>query len=207
MTAAQHFLDGRVRLHAGDCREVLATLPESSVDGVATDPPYHLASIVKRFGRDDSAPAKAGAAAHHTGAFARSSRGFMGQRWDGGQIAHEPETWKAVLRVLKPGGYLVAFHASRNWHHQAMAIELAGFEIRDCLTELFSPGALAGAFLDSLNAEQALALARIIEAGDPLADLFWIYGTGFPKSHDLAKAIDKRGGALARQTRQCGPFR
>lgn len=56
----QSFLDGRVTLHAGDSRDVLASLPDASIDSVVTDPPYALVSIGKRFGQDGAAPAKAG---------------------------------------------------------------------------------------------------------------------------------------------------
>lgn len=72
----------RVELHEGDCLETLRTLPDNSVDSVVTDPPYHLTSIVKRFGGTNAAPAKVG----QTGAFARASRGFMGQTWDGTEM-------------------------------------------------------------------------------------------------------------------------
>jgi DNA modification methylase len=106
------FLNGRVTLLSGDC-----------LDSVVCDPPYHLSSIVKRFGADDAAPAKVG----KTGAYARASSGFMGQRWDGGDIAFRVEVWAKVLRVLKPGGYIVAFSSSRTYHRMACAIEDAGF--------------------------------------------------------------------------------
>ena len=90
----------------GDMRERLRELPDNSVDSCACDPPYHLTSIVKRFGASDAAPAKADGA---TGVYKRASKGFMGQTWDGGDIAFQAETWAEVLRVLKPGGHLVAF--------------------------------------------------------------------------------------------------
>jgi len=79
---------------------------------------------------------------------------FMGKGWDHG--APDVSYWSEALRVLKPGGYLLAFGGTRTFHRLACAIEDAGFEIRDCLS--------------------------------------WMYGTGFPKSHDVSKAIDKVGG-------------
>lgn len=136
-----------VDLLRGDCVEMMASLPEGSVDAVLTDPPYHLTSIVRRFGKPGAAPAQQGT----DGAFVRGSRGFMGKEWDGGDIAFRPETWAAALRVLKPGGYLAAFNHSRTWHHLALAIEGAGFEMRDTL--------------------------------------MWLYASGFPKSHNVAKAM------------------
>ncbi|HNQ31977.1 MAG TPA: site-specific DNA-methyltransferase, partial [Candidatus Woesebacteria bacterium] len=89
--------------------EILKTLPENSIDTCICDPPYHLTSIVKRFGKENSAPAKYGT----DGVFQRSSRGFMNSTWDGGDIAFRPETWAAVYRVLKPGAYLLSFGGTR----------------------------------------------------------------------------------------------
>lgn len=144
-----------VTLHHGDCLEVMAALKESGVqvDSIVTDPPYHLTSIVKRFGAENAAPAQHGT----DGAFARASRGFMGKMWDGGDIAFRRETWELALALLKPGGHLIAFSGTRTYHRMAVAIEDAGFEIRD--------------------------------------QIGWLYGSGFPKSHDVSKAIDKVCGA------------
>ena len=119
------------------------------VDAVVTDPPYHFNTIVERFGKEDSAPAQFGT----DGAFKRASTGFMGKEWDGGDIAFDPMTWSLCLGLLKPGGHLIAFSASRNYHRMAVAIEDAGFEIRD--------------------------------------QIMWIYGSGFPKSHNIGKQVDK----------------
>jgi len=131
------------KLHQGDCLEVMADMADASVDSIVTDPPYHLTSIVKRFGKEGSAPAQFGT----DGAYQRASRGFMGKEWDGGDIAFRSETWAECLRVLKPGGHLLAFSGTRTQHRMVCAIEDAGFEIRDMIA--------------------------------------WVYGTGFPKSHNL----------------------
>jgi len=80
----------------------------------------------------------------------------MGKGWDASGIAYNPEVWRNVLRVLKPGGHLLAFGGTRTWHRLAVGIEDAGFEIRDSIA--------------------------------------WMYGSGFPKSLDVSKAIDKRAG-------------
>jgi site-specific DNA-methyltransferase (adenine-specific) len=125
-----------ITLHPGDCLDVLAQLAEHSVDSCVTDPPYHLTSIVKRFGAENAAPAKAG----KTGAYARASAGFMGKQWDGGDVAFRPETWAAVFRVLKPGGHLIAFSGTRTYHRMAVAIEDAGFEIRDQIGWAYGSG-------------------------------------------------------------------
>jgi site-specific DNA-methyltransferase (adenine-specific) len=139
----------KIDLRLGDCLEVLKTIQDNSIDSVVTDPPYHLTSIVKRFGKEDSAPAQFGT----DGAYARASKGFMGKEWDGGDIAFRTDVWSECLRVLKPGGHLLAFSHSRTYHRMGVAIEDAGFEIRD--------------------------------------QIMWIYGSGFPKSHNIGKAIDK----------------
>lgn len=126
------------RVIHGDCTEVLRALERegSLVDAVCTDPPYHLASIVARFGGSDAAPAQVGA----TGAYQRASSGFMGEEWDGGDIAFQVETWRRVYAVMKPGAYLVAFAATKGYHRMACAIEDAGFEIRDMLAWLYATG-------------------------------------------------------------------
>ena len=136
-----------------DCIEHMNTMPPDSVDSIVTDPPYHLTSIVKRFGKEGSAPAQFGT----DGAYARASRGFMGKEWDGGDIAFRTEVWEAALRVAKPGAYLLAFGGTRTFHRMAVAIEDAGWEIRDTV--------------------------------------MWVYGSGFPKSHNVGKGIDKAAGA------------
>lgn len=82
--------------------------------------------------------------------------GFMGKKWDNTGIAYNVELWKQALRVLKPGGYLLAFGGTRTYHRMACAIEDAGFEIRD--------------------------------------QIQWLYGSGFPKSLNIGKAVDKLQG-------------
>lgn len=79
--------------------------------------------------------------------------GFMGKSWDNTGIAYNVELWRQCLRVLKPGGHLLAFGGTRTYHRMACAIEDAGFEIRDMIE--------------------------------------WVYGSGFPKSLNVGKAVDK----------------
>jgi len=109
----------------GDCREILPSLDEDSIDAIVCDPPYEL--------------------------------GFMGRKWDATGIAYDKDMWFGCLRVLKPGGHLLAFGGTRTYHRMACAIEDAGFEIRDMIE--------------------------------------WVYGSGFPKSLDISKALDKMVGA------------
>lgn len=116
-------------LYNGDMLEILDTLPENSIDTCITDPPYHLTSIVKRFGKKGSAPAQYGT----DGVFARASAGFLQKTWDGGDIAFRPETWAKVYRVLKPGAYCLAFGGDRTYHRLACAVEDAGFILFGCI--------------------------------------------------------------------------
>ena len=84
--------------------------------------------------------------------------GFMGKSWDASGIAYNVEMWREALRVLKPGGHLLAFSGSRTYHRMTCAIEDAGFEVRD--------------------------------------QIMWIYGSGFPKSHNLTGDWQGWGTAL-----------
>ena len=79
--------------------------------------------------------------------------GFMGKSWDSSGIAFDTDMWTDILKLLKPGGHLLAFSGSRTYHRMAVAIEDAGFEIRDMIE--------------------------------------WVYGSGFPKSLNIGKAVDK----------------
>lgn len=66
--------------------------------------------------------------------------GFMGKAWDRSGVAFDPATWAAVLRVLRPGGYMLAMGGTRTYHRLAVAVEDAGFEIRDCLMWMYGTG-------------------------------------------------------------------
>lgn len=77
--------------------------------------------------------------------------GFMGKGWDASGIAFSVEFWRAVLRVLKPGGHLLAFGGTRTYHRMACAIEDAGFEVRDSLHWFYGVG-----FPKSLNLLKAM---------------------------------------------------
>jgi len=117
-----------------DCIKHLKTLDDNIFDSCVTDPPYHLTSIAKRF--TNGTEAKHG----KDGSFQRLSKGFMGQEWDGGDIAFTTELWKEVYRVLKPGAVLLAFSATRNYHRMAVAVEDSGFEIFDMINWIYGSG-------------------------------------------------------------------
>jgi site-specific DNA-methyltransferase (adenine-specific) len=125
LPGAESFLGGCVQLLSGDCLDVLPQLAENSIDACVCDPPYHLQSIVKRFGQ--MGPNDKKLTMGPVNPFQRTAGGFMNQMWDGGDIAFRPETWAAVYRVLKPGAYIVSFGGSRTYHRMACAIEDAGF--------------------------------------------------------------------------------
>lgn len=116
------------RIYRGDCIEKMKELDENSIDAIVTDPPYGLA--------------------------------FMGKSWDTFDAKGYQEfsnRWATeALRVLKPGGHLLAFSGTRTYHRMAVGIEDAGFEVRDCIA--------------------------------------WVYGNGFPKSHNIGVAVDKLQG-------------
>lgn len=117
-------------LWQGDCLDALRAMPDDSVDSIVTDPPYGLTSR-RPGGRSE---ATRGAV----------MGGFMGLKWD--YDVPSVDVWVECLRVLKPGGHLLAFAGTRTQHRMAVRIEDAGFEIRDMIA--------------------------------------WVYGSGFPKSHN-----------------------
>lgn len=133
-------------IHHGDCLDVLRGMPDNSVDAICCDPPYGLSNTspdkvtetIVRWAQGDRE-------------YVPTGKGFMSQTWDA--FVPPVAVWDECLRVLKPGGHLVAFAGSRTQDLMGIAIRLAGFDIRE--------------------------------------NLAWLYGSGFPKSMDVSKAIDK----------------
>jgi site-specific DNA-methyltransferase (adenine-specific) len=152
---------GKVAVHAGDMREVLAGLEADSFDSCVTDPPYGLQFM----GREWDKLWRNGTEADR--AYVDRTKGELTSRarklldysamTRGPQMAEFHRQWaEQVYRVLKPGAHMVAFGGDRTYHRLACAIEDAGFEIRHML--------------------------------------LYLYGSGFPKSHDVSKAIDREAG-------------
>ena len=118
----------------------LKTLEDNRFDSCVTDPPYHLASILKRFGPGQKGINNQDEKEGRNGPYHRAAKGFMGQTWDGGDIAFNKEFWQEVYRVLKPGAVLLSFAATRNYHRMAVAVEDAGFEIFDMINWIYGSG-------------------------------------------------------------------
>ena len=160
----------------GDNLKVTSGWPDNCIDGICTDPPYGLGfmgkdwdtfkqenvdlpkttKLVYKTDYINGIPVKRkkpeivtrDSGARRAGSY-DLSRNFEFQEWF--------TQWaKAMLRITKPGGFLLCFGGTRTFHRLACAIEDAGWEIRDCM--------------------------------------MWLYGSGFPKSHDISKAIDKKAG-------------
>ena len=123
-----------------DSLEHLKTLDDNIFDSCVTDPPYHLTSIVKRFGPGQKGINNPDEKEGRNGPYHRAAKGFMGETWDGGDIAFNKEFWQQVYRTLKPGCVLLAFAATRNYHRMAVAIEDAGFEIFDMINWIYGSG-------------------------------------------------------------------
>lgn len=115
---------------------------------------------------------------------------FMNKKWD--YDVPSVEIWAECLRVMKPGGYLLSFAGTRTQHRMAVNIEDAGFEIRDMVSFLYDTNETAQALIESLTQEQLKLLDATFGRDGMLA---WAYGSGFPKSMDVSKAIDKAAGA------------
>jgi len=116
---------GQIYLLQGDSYDWLKKIPENSIDSVVCDPPYLLNFMGKEFDRENGNP------------------------------ADHVEFWKLVLKTMKPGAHLLAAGIGRTHHRVMVAIEDAGFEIRDCI--------------------------------------YHVFGSGFPKSHNIEKTLIKMG--------------
>ena len=163
---------GDTTLIHGDCVAWLNVLPASSIDAIVCDPPYGLEFMGK--GWDGADGFRRSLNANDTGrdnAFGRLSK--RGPEYRAGALFQEfSQTWaEACLRVLKPGGHLLAFGGTRTWHRLAVAIEDAGFEIRDSITWIYGSG-----FPKSRDVSEAM---DAFLAGD--------HGDGDPTNPDVLK--------------------
>ena len=153
------------RILNADCLAALRDMPDASVDAVVTDPPYGLSNTTPAQVADTITRWASG-----DREYLPTSVGFMGHEWDG--FVPPVAVWDECLRVLKPGGHLLAFAGSRTHDLMTLGIRLAGFDIRDSVA--------------------------------------WLYGSGFPKSLDVSKAIEshtlngKSNSRTLRKTEQDG---
>lgn len=160
----------RYELHLGDCLEAMRAMADNSVDSIVTDPPYGIrfmgkswdgADIEERAAYRASMPSHAaacGATGGHRSVAAEAGKYDLTPAGMRAFQAFTLEWATECLRVLKPGGHLLSFAAARTYHHMAVGIEMAGFEIRD--------------------------------------QIMWVFGSGFPKSHNLKGEHEGWGTAL-----------
>lgn len=153
-----------ITLHQGDCRDIMRAMPADHFDAVITDPPYGIA--------------------------------FKGEKWDTatptGFQAWTQSWGEEALRVLKPGGYLLAFSATRTYHRLTSGLEDAGFEVRDAMAWIRADGKPAAIDLpsafdraagvldqregrdvrdwDASNAAAAKASRKVWDVGEPVTD-------------------------------------
>lgn len=153
-----------ITLHQGDCRDIMRAMPADHFDAVITDPPYGIA--------------------------------FKGEKWDTatptGFQAWAQSWGEEALRVVKPGGYLLAFSATRTYHRLTSGLEDAGFEVRDAMAWIRADGKPAAIDLpsvfdraagvldqregrdvrdwDASNAAAAKASRKVWDVGEPVTD-------------------------------------
>lgn len=130
-----------------DCLDVLRTLPDECVDAIVTDAPYGLSKITEENVRDALACWLRGEP------YLTKQRGFMGSTWD--RFVPGPEVWRECCRVLRPGGYLLTFAGTRTQDLMAIALRLAGLEVRDTIAWLYSQ-----AMAKSVNVERVIAMEQ-----------------------------------------------
>ena len=129
----------------GDCLAYLATIPDNSVDSCCTDAPYGLGKAPD--------PALVMAAWCRGETIEIDGAGFMGKSWDA--FVPQPDVWREVCRVLKPGGLLVCFFGTRTYDWGVMAIRFGGFEVLDQLEWLYGSGMPKNLNLGEATGEEA----------------------------------------------------
>lgn len=152
-----------------DCLAALRDMPDASVDAVVTDPPYGLSNTTPTQVADTITRWVTG-----DREYLPTGRGFMGHEWDG--FVPPVAVWDECLRVLKPGGHLLAFAGSRTQDLMGLAVRLAGFEIRDSIAWLHAQG-FPKAKSQLKPAHEPIILARKPPKGSIAANVLE-HGTG-----------------------------
>ena len=152
-----------------DCLAALRDMPDASVDAVVTDPPYGLSNTTPAQVADTITRWVTG-----DREYLPSKVGFMGHEWDG--FVPPVAVWDECLRVLKPGGHLLAFAGSRTQDLMGLAVRLAGFEIRDSIAWLHAQG-FPKAKSQLKPAHEPIILARKPPKGSIAANVLE-HGTG-----------------------------
>ena len=177
-------------LHTGDVLTICQETPAESIDAGLCDPPYHLTQK----SRGGSPQPGDGRKTPFGRARVGTDRGFMGQTWDGGDVAFRPETWEAVMRVMKPGAYLMAFGGSRTFHRLAVAIEDAGFVMIDTLMWLYGTGFPKGRDISQdIDRKKGAVRSRADTPYQP---------PGMDKPWNLTQAADERSVSVFASPRQ-----
>jgi len=122
---------------------------------------------------------------------------FMGKKWD--YDVPSVETWQECLRVLKPGGTTLIFAGSRTQHRMAVNVEDAGFILKDTIELFFNQSWID--FYETLDREQKKMFSNLSSN----CNMFWLYGSGFPKATDISKQIDKMAGKKGKEIDYIAP--
>jgi DNA modification methylase len=160
----------------GDALAVLSTFPDACIDAIIADPPCGIS--------------------------------FMGRAWDDNKGSRQQwvswlaEIMKQAMRVLKPGSHALIWSLPRQSHWTALALEDAGFTIRDNIYNIVSGDTTLHNFIASLNEEQQHAFMQIIDGQREPSGVLNIFGSGFPKSLNVSVAIDK---LLGKEREIAGP--
>lgn len=128
-------------VYTENCLETMKRMPDNSVDAIVTDPPYGLS--------DAPDPYEVMKSWIEHGYHEVNGKGFMAKEWDA--FVPQPIIWKECLRILKPGGYLLAFASTRTQDWMTMALRFAGFDITTSIYYVFGSG-----FPKGLNISKAI---------------------------------------------------
>jgi len=174
------------KIYKGNCVKVMKGMKNNSIDTIITDPPYGLEFMGKKWDKlwDQRA----------------NKPDKKGQKWSNKartmpvyQAGIEAQQWhykwaKEALRVAKPGSFMFVFGGTRVHHRMMCALEDAGWEIRDCISNWYDLDERLKIFTNSLSRDQRQAFEELFT---PNTILGFLYGSGFPKSLNLSKMIDK----------------